>query len=167
MSPLPDLTSKSGTGRHTGRTYSVYSKSYRKCTIAMSLRFKSLLYALNSDFSGMRFEYKYVRMRYDSCNGLILATSTIISIFYIPSIHECPTRMAGPSETMRCRHYFLRKLSLNDKKSKLTFIATRVPPQTRGPINDICHGKFLCLALFPPTTFSHSSFTPPVTLLDR
>ena len=49
---------------------------------------------------------------------------------------------------------------------KPTFIVTRVPPQTRGPINDICHGKFLFFALFPPTTFSHSSLTPPVTLLD-
>ena len=41
-----------------------------------------------------------------------------------------------------------------------------MPPQTRGPINDICHGKFLFLALFPPTTLNHSSLKPPVTLLD-
>ena len=49
---------------------------------------------------------------------------------------------------------------------KLTFIATRVPPQTRGPINDICHGKFLFFALFPPTTLNHFSLKPPVTLFD-
>ena len=47
ISPFPVLTSKWGAGRQTGRTYSVYSKSSRSLTIAISFWFKSVLYALN------------------------------------------------------------------------------------------------------------------------